>query len=154
MRFAIVPALFLLSPLPLSAQATSPVALSEPASAAPGLAAPTAFVVPEPKGDLVFAAGATSARVEDKVTIGKPTSYRLAVPVTAMYTIGVSAPKGGVRISLFRAGSSKPLMGSEPEAGAIRFTTTFEKGSDILLVAITDGPETPFRFEASYALLD
>jgi hypothetical protein len=154
MRLAIVPVLLLITPTPSSAQATAPVALSEPASAAPGLATPKTFVVPEPKGEIVFAAGATSTRIEDKVAIGKPTAYRLTVPAAGMYTIGVSAPKGGVRLALYRAGSTKPLPGSEPEAIAIRFTTTFEKGDEIRLVAIAEGAETPFRFEVSYTLPD
>jgi hypothetical protein len=154
MRLAIVPMLLLITPLPSAAQGTAPVQLSEPASAAPGLAKSTTFAVPDPKGEIVFAAGATSARVEDKVAIGKPTAYRLTAPVAGMYTIGVSAPKGGVRLSLFRGGSTKPLPGSEPEAITIRFTTTFEKGDDVRLVAISDGAETPFRFEVSYSLPD
>ena len=129
----------------------TPVPLGGTASATPTLAAPVPapFVVPAPSGTLELAAGESKKRIEDKVAAGRPTAYRFTPPSGQMITIGVSSPKGDVRLSVYEVGRKEFVGGTEPSNGAIRVSTEFAAATELLLVAHTQGAETPFRFEVS-----
>lgn len=133
-----------------AAKAPSPTPLADPASAAERLAKPApAFVIPAPTGKIELAADGSRSRIEDKVSAGKPVTYLFKAPAGRMLTIGVSSPKQDVRMAIYRVGSDKPLGGAGPQDGTIRWTSELSEPTEFRLVAITDSPETPFRFEVS-----
>jgi hypothetical protein len=129
----------------------TPVPLGGTASATPTLAAPVPapFVVPAPSGTLELAAGESKKRVEDDVQRGRPTAWRFVAPAKQLLSIGISSPKGDVRLSVYEVGSKLAIAGTEPESGAIRVTTEFPEATELLLVAHTQSDGTPFRFEVS-----
>ena len=143
--------LALATPQRAHAAPATPVPLGDTASSTAPLAAPApaAFVVPAPSGTLELAAGEREKRVEDKVAAGKPTAYRYIAPAGKLISIGISSPKGDVRLSVYEVGKKAFLGVSEPSNGAIRVSTEFPTATELLLVAHTQSAETPFRFEVS-----
>ncbi|MEZ5314214.1 MAG: hypothetical protein R2862_11510 [Thermoanaerobaculia bacterium] len=145
-RFPILIALAALPciPSPAPAQASSPVgapvALAEPASGAPRLAAAKAA------GRIELPAGGDSAQVENRVEPGVPTSYLFRVPAGSMVSIGISSPRGDVRMALYFAGDDRPVPGAGWEDGAIRWISSVERATELRLVAFAAGEASPFRF--------
>lgn len=123
----------------------TPISLGETASSAPRLA------IPEATGTVEFAPGASAATVEKRVAPGQPVVHRFVAPAGAMVTIGVSSPKGDVRLALFPADSDIAFAGAGPRDGAIRWTSSLAQATEIRLYAYVDTAETPFRFEVSAA---
>jgi hypothetical protein len=127
----------------------TPVPLADTASPAARMAAPDGFQIPPSSGRIEVAAGSTSARIEDKVARERPTTYLFRAPGGRYLTFGVSSPKQDVRFAVFPADSDKAFLGAGPRDGAVRLTTSFAKETELRLVALTEGAETPFRFEVS-----
>ena len=148
--------LLLLALLPLAGARSgdavpTPTPLSDTASAAAHLAPPAAkpFVVPEPTGKIELKADQNSARIEDKVSVDHPTTYTFDAPAGKLLSIGISSPKGDVRLSVYEPGEKKAMGGTLPEDGAVRVTFELSKPEVLRLVAHTTSAETPFRFEVS-----
>lgn len=147
---ALLPAIAL--PGLLAAGTIAPAPLADTASPAAKIAAasePSEFRIPPSSGRLEVAAGATGARIEAKVARDRPTTYLFRAPGGKYVTIGISSPKQDVRLAVIAADSDKAVGGAGPRDGAIRVTTGFAKETELRLVALTEGEETPFRFEVS-----
>lgn len=134
--------------LALGAATNGPVALSDPASSTARLAAPA------PPGRIEIAAGAASARVENRVAPGSPTSYLFLAPPGRMVSIGISSPRGDVRLSILEVASGKTLAGADPAKKTIRWISSFEKPTELRLTATAEGTETPFRFDVGAGSVD
>jgi hypothetical protein len=131
------------------APAPAPTPLAGTASATAELAAQP-YVVPAPTGRITIAAGEQKARVEDKVSKTHPVAYSFTSPGgLQLFWVGVSSPKNDVFLTVFEAKTKKALTGTLPMDKAARILTSYEKPTELLLVAYTESEGTPFRFEVN-----
>jgi hypothetical protein len=130
------------TPTPLSETASAPARLAE--------ASPPPFVLPASSAKLEIAAGAKQARMEAKVAAGKPAGVLFTAPGgDRMFWLMVSSPKSDVWMAVWDTKAKKWVTGTNPKAYTSRLTVSFDQPTELLLVAITDSPETPFRFEVN-----
>ena len=124
--------------------AQSPTPLSPPASSPPDLAAPAAPI------RLRFAEGESRASLLGRVSAERPAEFLLAIPPDSMVTVGVSSPGNAARLVLYPPGAERPLTGTAPEDGAIRWTGGLAAAGDLRIVVTAPGEEIPFRLEANW----
>ncbi|MEO8276581.1 MAG: hypothetical protein ABI639_10190 [Thermoanaerobaculia bacterium] len=94
----------------------------------------------------------TPMRGEGKVSAESPVAFLFDVEKAASYSISVSSPRSAARLAIFLNGSKTAELGTEPFAGAIRWTSNLAPGDKVKIVVLTQGPEIPFRVETSTEL--
>jgi len=124
--------------------AQSPTPLSPPASSPPELAAPAAPI------RLSFQEGETKASLLGRVSGERSAVFLLAIPADSTVTVGVSSPGNVARLVLYPPGTERPLAGTAPEDGAIRWTGGLDAAGDLRIVVTAPGAEIPFRLEANW----
>ncbi len=124
--------------------AQSPTPLSPPASSPPDLAAPPAPI------RLRFQEGESKASLLGRVSAERSAVFLLAIPPESIVTVGVSSPGNVARLVLYAPGTERPLTGTAPEDGAIRWTGGLDVAGDLRIAVTAPGEEIPFRLEANW----
>lgn len=125
-----------------------PTPLANTASASPEiqpLAGEPQLLVMKPA-----APGSTSpstALGEGKVAAGRPVAFLLRPETPGLFSIGVSSPQNGARLSIYLGNSTTSEPGTTVADGAIRWSTELPAGTSVKIVVYTAGAEIPFRVE-------
>lgn len=132
-----------------AAGSVAPTPLGANASASPELQIPAG----EPQAIVMQAPAAgteepAKGRGEGKVAAGKPVLFILKAVQAGMYSIGVSSPQNGARLSIFRGDSKTAESGTSVQSGAIRWSSDLAAAEAVRILVYTAGAEIPFRVEA------
>ena len=123
-----------------AASAQTPLAARPTASAEATLAPAGPIRVEIPPGQ-------TQATVPAEVDATRPATFHFTPPAGAMVTIGVASKSNGARLSVYESGSERALVGTEPEAGCVRWIGRASRPGDLRVVVHTTGEATPVRLE-------
>lgn len=130
----------------LAALATAAGGVEPPLAARPAASAEASLTAATPIR-VELAAGQSEVTLPADAAPGRPATFLFAAPVGVALTLGVSSKSGGAYLSIYEAGSERPLAGTEPTSGCVRWIGQSTHAGDLRIVVHTAGEATPVRLE-------